>query len=225
MFKRYKNSFDKKNSTTTLENVEVENKEPTLSDTVNSAPSPRLTSSSNSSAPQSIFPHLSSHSADGVPPRVFPNQQESTLPKVPKQRPSLSMPLKMDSLEQPDTTIGKGVTFKGELSFKQLLHIHGYFEGDLVSDGKLVIGPSGIVKSNIKIKEAVIEGVLEGNITASEGIELHRNAKIIGNIEAKKILTDEGVTIIGHVNIIPNRKEPEFIEKKPRTLEKKPSED
>jgi cytoskeletal protein CcmA (bactofilin family) len=106
--------------------------------------------------------------------------------------------------EEPETTLGQGVVFKGQLSFENLLRIDGEFHGDLCSKGKLIIGPSGIVKSNIKLKEAIVEGYVEGNLDVEERIELRGNAQVHGDIQTKFLSVDEGVTIIGSVMVTPN---------------------
>jgi len=107
--------------------------------------------------------------------------------------------------EEPDTTLGKGVVFKGELTFERLLRIDGQFEGELVSDGKLIIGPSGVVKSNIKMQEAIIEGKVEGNISVVKRLELRCQAEVYGDIEAGVLSVDEGVTIMGSVAVAPSK--------------------
>lgn len=101
--------------------------------------------------------------------------------------------------EEPDTTLGEGVVFKGQLTFKKLLRIDGHFEGELLSEGKLMVGPTGVVKANVKMREAVIEGVVEGNICVQERLELRSNARVIGDVEARLLSIDEGVTLLGHV--------------------------
>ena len=106
--------------------------------------------------------------------------------------------------EEPETTLGQGVVFKGELCFENLLRIDGEFHGDLCSKGKLVIGASGIVKSNIKLREAIIEGYVEGNLDVEERVELRGNAQVHGDIQTKFLSVDEGVTIIGSVMVTPH---------------------
>ncbi len=108
--------------------------------------------------------------------------------------------------ERPETTLGEGVIFKGELTFQRLLRIDGQFEGELNSSGKLIVGPNGIVKSDVVLKEAIVDGKVEGNIKV-ERIELRCNAEVRGNIEAKSITVDEGVTIIGQVSVTPAEEE------------------
>jgi cytoskeletal protein CcmA (bactofilin family) len=108
--------------------------------------------------------------------------------------------------EIPETTLGEGVIFKGELRFERLLRIDGQFEGELKSDGKLIVGPKGIVKSNIKLRQAVIEGYVEGNLDVTERIELIGQAEVHGDIMTRCISVDEGVTINGNVMVSPEDK-------------------
>lgn len=210
MFKRYKNPFEKE-----LSNPLFEKESP-----------PQQHPSSNRSTPYST--ESVNYGAKEVPPRVFDESQVQTprhsfhsnfepqtekneplTPEAPNTTPpqrKIPTPSIANSLlmnDDPDTTIGEGVTFKGELTFDKLLRIDGHFEGDLLSEGKLIIGPRGVVKSNVQMREAVIEGILEGNITVTDRIELRDSATVMGNIKARYISVDEGVTIIGHVSVKP----------------------
>ncbi len=114
-------------------------------------------------------------------------------------------PVKTISNDEPETTLGEGVSFKGELSFQRLLRIDGRFEGTLTSTGKLVVGPKGFLKSDdLHLREAIIEGVIEGNIKVDERIELRGDAVVRGDIEAKSLSVDEGVSIVGHIKVMPS---------------------
>lgn len=101
--------------------------------------------------------------------------------------------------EAPETTLGEGVTFRGELSFERLLRIDGEFEGSLLSQGKVIVGPKGKVKADLNLREAIIEGHVEGNITVQEKLELRGGASIKGDVIAKALCVDEGVQLDGHV--------------------------
>jgi cytoskeletal protein CcmA (bactofilin family) len=105
--------------------------------------------------------------------------------------------------EIPETTLGEGVVFRGELSFERLLRIDGTFEGELLSQGKVIVGPKGIVKANLNLREAIIEGKVDGNVNIQERLELRGKATIYGDIRAKNMIVDEGVSIVGHVEISP----------------------
>jgi cytoskeletal protein CcmA (bactofilin family) len=110
--------------------------------------------------------------------------------------------------ETPETTLGAGVSFRGQLSFERYLRIDGTFEGELLSQGKIVVGPTGKVKSNLNLREAIIEGVVEGNITVQEKLELRGEAIVKGDIQAKSLCVDEGVTITGYVLVTPKPQQP-----------------
>ena len=103
--------------------------------------------------------------------------------------------------EPPETTLGEGVTFRGELSFERLLRIDGTFEGELLSQGKVIVGPKGKVKANLNLREAIIEGKVEGNITIQERLELRGHASVVGDIRARSLVVDDGVSIVGRVEI------------------------
>jgi len=113
--------------------------------------------------------------------------------------------------EAPETTLGAGVSFRGQLSFERFLRIDGIFEGELLSQGKVIVGPSGKVKANLNLREAIIEGVVEGNITVQEKLELRGEAVVKGDIQATSLCVDEGVTIIGHVLVTPKPEQPQAI--------------
>ncbi|MEG0036676.1 MAG: polymer-forming cytoskeletal protein [Victivallaceae bacterium] len=104
--------------------------------------------------------------------------------------------------EIPETTLGEGVSFKGELAFERLLRIDGSFEGTLVSSGKIIVGPSGSIKADIEMQEAIIEGRVTGNIKVKDKIELRGGAVVEGDITAKTLCIDEGVSLIGFVRVI-----------------------
>lgn len=112
--------------------------------------------------------------------------------------------------ESSETIISADVSFKGSIRFKNSLHIDGKFEGDISSKGVLHIGKTGEVKAEIKVGTAVVEGVVNGNITAEEKIELKSTAQLFGDIKAARIAIAEGVTFVGKCNVNPSNEKPEI---------------
>jgi cytoskeletal protein CcmA (bactofilin family) len=103
--------------------------------------------------------------------------------------------------EEPETTIAAGVTIKGTMAFQHLLRIDGHFEGELLSSGKLIIGPTGSVKANLNLEEAFISGKLTGDIVVKKRLVLRGRAEVRGDITAPLLSVDEGVSIVGILNI------------------------
>ncbi|MDA3899295.1 MAG: polymer-forming cytoskeletal protein [Spirochaetes bacterium] len=100
------------------------------------------------------------------------------------------------------TVFGPDTEFYGDLNFKQSLQINGYFEGEIVSDGYLVIGKGSTVKANVRAKSVIVAGEIHGNIEASSNIEIHENGKLYGNIRTMKLKIADGVVFEGNCEMI-----------------------
>jgi cytoskeletal protein CcmA (bactofilin family) len=104
------------------------------------------------------------------------------------------------------TRIGKSIVIKGELSCGEDLYIDGQVEGTIDPKGnRLTIGPNGSVKADVNACAVVVLGKLEGNIYASDRVDLKQSAIVVGHIAAQRISIDEGAYLKGSVNI---QKEP-----------------
>ncbi|MCH9610159.1 MAG: hypothetical protein S4CHLAM81_07270 [Chlamydiales bacterium] len=144
-----------------------------------------------------------------APPRVFEAPRQPVTTPLPREESwpeedKSTLPHHFQNVmneEAPETTLGEGVTFRGELSFERLLRIDGTFEGELLSQGKVIVGPKGVVKANLVLREAVVEGVIEGDVTVQEKLELRGEASVKGDIQAKTICVDEGVTLEGLIKV------------------------
>jgi cytoskeletal protein CcmA (bactofilin family) len=116
--------------------------------------------------------------------------------------------------EEPETTVAAGVSIKGTMSFQKLLRIDGIFEGELLSSGKLIVGPTGTVKANINLEEAFISGKVTGDITVKKRLVLRGRAEVRGDITTPLLSVDEGVSIVGILNVV-QESAPESCEEDP----------
>jgi cytoskeletal protein CcmA (bactofilin family) len=113
----------------------------------------------------------------------------------------------METPKVPDTArtemslIGESVVIKGELSCSEDLYIGGQVEGAIELKGnRLTVGPNGRVKGNVNARAAVVQGKLEGNIDASDRVDLKQSAVVVGDIATQRISIDEDA-FKGSVNI------------------------
>jgi len=109
-------------------------------------------------------------------------------------------------METPKTAefahIGKSVIIKGELSGSEDLYVDGQVEGSIeLSGNRLIIGPHGQVRANVNAKGVIVQGKLEGNISASERAELTKSAVVIGDIATQRVAIEEGAYFKGKVDI------------------------
>ena len=98
--------------------------------------------------------------------------------------------------------IGKSVVIKGELSGSEDLYLDGQVEGSIALKGNnLTVGPNGRVKASIEAKGVVVQGKLDGNIQATERVELRKSAVMNGDITTQRISIVEGAFLKGKVDI------------------------
>jgi cytoskeletal protein CcmA (bactofilin family) len=99
-------------------------------------------------------------------------------------------------------TIGKSVVVKGELSGSEDLIVDGEVEGNISLKGQTcTIGPNGRVRANIEARNVVIHGRVNGDIHASERVELRKTASLAGDIATARISIDDGAFFKGGIDI------------------------
>ena len=107
--------------------------------------------------------------------------------------------------EENVTNVTADVEIKGTIKFSHILKIDGKFEGEMITDeGDVIVGKTGGIKANIKVKNAIIEGHVDGNIVASEKVELKERAQLIGDLKARTLVIEEGVVFVGKCNVNPD---------------------
>jgi len=96
-----------------------------------------------------------------------------------------------------NSILGPGCKVKGNIELKGTLRIDGEFDGEVTCPETLIIGKSGVVKADVKVKNAVIGGKLVGNVTATNKIELQTGSHVEGDISTARLVIDEGVFFEG----------------------------
>ncbi len=102
--------------------------------------------------------------------------------------------------------IGKSVVVKGELSGSEDLYVDGHVEGSIeLRNNSLIVGPNGNVKATVNAKGVVVQGKLDGTISASDRVELRKSAVVSGDVSTQRIAIEEGASFQGKIDI---QKEP-----------------
>jgi len=98
--------------------------------------------------------------------------------------------------------IGKSVLVKGELSGSEDLYIDGEVEGTVeLRDHNLTVGPNGRVRANLNAKEITVQGKVQGNVRASDKIEIRKSGSLIGDIITARITIEDGAYFKGSIDI------------------------
>jgi cytoskeletal protein CcmA (bactofilin family) len=95
------------------------------------------------------------------------------------------------------TLLGKGSEFDGKLTFEGQVRIDGKFSGQIFTKDTLVVGEGARVNAEINAGTVIVNGVVEGNIKATQLIELHQPGRVKGNLETPALSIDKGVMFEG----------------------------
>lgn len=102
--------------------------------------------------------------------------------------------------------VGHGTTLTGETEFHAMLRVDGRLIGTVTSEsGTLIIGTNGQVDANIVVAAALINGNVNGDIFATEKLQLGRTARVIGNIQSPRLIVEEGAILEGSCSMISAR--------------------
>ena len=99
------------------------------------------------------------------------------------------------------TIIGPSILINGKLSGDEDLTVRGRVEGELNLTKTLIVEPSGIVKANVQVRNAIVSGVVVGNIAATESVELTREGRMVGDINAPRVIIVDGASFRGRVDM------------------------
>lgn len=99
------------------------------------------------------------------------------------------------------TIIGPSILISGKLSGDEDLTVRGRVEGELSLTKTLIVEPSGIVKANVQVRNAIVSGVVVGNISATESVELTREGRMVGDINSPRVIIVDGASFRGRVDM------------------------
>jgi cytoskeletal protein CcmA (bactofilin family) len=98
--------------------------------------------------------------------------------------------------------IGKSVMIKGQIFSREDLTIDGEIEGSVeLQEHRLTVGPNGKVQAGIKAREIVVLGAIQGNVEASEKIDIRKDARLVGDIKTARIVIEDGAYFKGSIDI------------------------
>jgi len=105
-------------------------------------------------------------------------------------------------MEKDIVNIGKSVVIKGELNGSEDLTIEGHVEGTIeLREHVLTIGPNGRIKAQVFAKSVIVLGEVNGNVTASEKVDIREKGSVDGDIVSPRVAIAEGAHFRGSVDM------------------------
>ena len=102
------------------------------------------------------------------------------------------------------TILGPDASFKGDLTFEKGMRLHGKFEGNIMTPGRLHVTKEAKMQADVDAGAISIEGDVKGKLSATDRVELKNSARYEGDLTASKLVVDEGAVLSGHVTVGPD---------------------
>ena len=103
----------------------------------------------------------------------------------------------VEAVDRGPVVVGELGRFEGLVTFRERAQIHGDVQGDIVSRGTLWLGETARVTGSIQVGELIIGGTVEGEVTASERVQLSPTAVVRGVVRAPRVSMEEGSLLEG----------------------------
>lgn|GEM_PF-420217 len=100
------------------------------------------------------------------------------------------------------TILTSGCHFSGKLYCRGASRVGGRIEGQVVSEGLLIIEEEAIITAEIKAEEVIIQGRVEGKLQATGRVELASTSFFTGDISTPVLVVREGAQFNGHSAMI-----------------------
>ena len=97
--------------------------------------------------------------------------------------------------------IGKGVEFKGVLTYNGRVRIDGRLDGEIHTAGVLLVGEEAVISATVRAGTVISSGQITGDIVATEKVNLHAPAALNGSVKAPVIAIEEGVFFTGSLEM------------------------
>ncbi len=98
----------------------------------------------------------------------------------------------MDSLQG---FLDSGASFQGKMCFSGVVRVDGHLQGDVSSDGTLVVGETGVVEATLEVGSLIVHGVVVGDVKAKNRVEIAAGGQLEGSIECGRLVVEEGAQI------------------------------
>lgn len=93
--------------------------------------------------------------------------------------------------------VGKGVEFRGTISYSGTVRIDGTLEGEIRTDGTLLVGEEAVIQAKVTAGTIVCKGKITGDVLAKERVKLRAPAVINGSVKTPMLSMEDGVLFNG----------------------------
>lgn len=161
--------------------------------------------SDTSDAPdiQSSYPQSTQPAQSSGPTNLYGGEAPNTVSRPATDSENIARDIKDGKLSG---FVGHGTSLTGDTSFQMMLRVDGHLTGTVSSDGgTLIVGNNGQLDANVSVGVAQVNGTVNGDISATERIQLGRTARVVGNIATPKLIIEDGAIFEGGCTMLKAR--------------------
>ena len=96
---------------------------------------------------------------------------------------------------------GKGSVFHGKIISEGIFRLDGKVEGEILHRGTLILGETAVIKGKLEVHVMTLNGMVEGEVTAKERVEILDKGKLYGTISTPIIVIQDGGVFEGNCNM------------------------
>jgi cytoskeletal protein CcmA (bactofilin family) len=104
-------------------------------------------------------------------------------------------------MAEPTTIIGEYTSVQGNLEGDEDLIVLGRVDGAIQLNKTLIVEPTGVVKADVSVQSAVINGVVVGNVEATKSVHIAAEGRMVGDIVAPRVVIAEGAMFRGRIDM------------------------
>ena len=95
------------------------------------------------------------------------------------------------------TFISEGTQITGEMTVEHDLRVEGGIKGSISVGGALVLGPTGRIEGDVSARSVTLAGHITGNIKALEKLVLEGKSVLLGDLQTRELVIQEGAIFQG----------------------------
>lgn len=104
------------------------------------------------------------------------------------------------------THLSSTTVVTGEIVVENDIRVAGTIKGKLSTTGQLIVEQTGLLEAEISVTSATIAGKIIGNVNASERIVLEAKSELVGNINTRQLIIEDGAIFQGNCSMTSTRK-------------------
>jgi len=97
---------------------------------------------------------------------------------------------------------GKDSLLKGQINSEGIFRLDGKVEGEIYHTGTLIIGETAVIKGKVEATTLILNGNLEGDVTAKERMEIHARGRLFGTVFAPVFVIQDGGIFEGNCKMM-----------------------